>query len=390
MTKRVLELVDNNGNTPLHIAVAHNNIKIIPYILKNNGFQSLIKKNNSNKTPIDLAIENQFNEIFKTFLSSVKKKNICKDYDFGRNLLNKAIECRNLKAIILLLEYKNSPIKLNMLSLLSLTKYGGRSFSQQIICNDFQDILKNSYENSHKFFRSSKPLLKIFCSNNTESNSDVTIDPDFPLHEKLLLYKILIIDNFSELNFRELNYLYYNRVIYKPLNIIAKEDKYKEIYNSLYTRASMFYKKILYPLVIRLINKAFFVATGIPNAKEIGEKIAEIAYNKADVIEVSTRVINAFVPAKQKLIDNYYEATQIKDEDLKIKILFDSMKDYSMCTHAPHKDSHLQYILENSINIIKRYYSNSKDRKFTSKIGLQRLKEVEEALSLCINLPQIS
>lgn len=64
---------DREGNTTLHLAVAQGHREVVEYLLSQ-GVRGFDVKNNSGKTPVDVARENSHKEILKLMLSYEKNK----------------------------------------------------------------------------------------------------------------------------------------------------------------------------------------------------------------------------------------------------------------------------------------------------------------------------
>ena len=96
-----IEILDDEGNTGLILAVIYSNIQIAKFFLKNSP-EMLEKKNNNGYTPLLLAVYNNDNLMF--FLLANNLENVITD---GNSLYELAIRNENLDIINYLNPYKN-------------------------------------------------------------------------------------------------------------------------------------------------------------------------------------------------------------------------------------------------------------------------------------------
>ena len=102
-----LNAVDNQGNTPLHLAVQNGNKELVDYLLKQHVLTTL--KNNENNTPYDIAIS-LFNDT--TYLYNVEKQKRKQNANTRKTIEKLEKKLIHTNALVLLL--KSSKQKTNL------------------------------------------------------------------------------------------------------------------------------------------------------------------------------------------------------------------------------------------------------------------------------------
>ncbi|BBB15055.1 ankyrin repeat domain protein [Candidatus Rickettsiella viridis] len=109
---------DQEGNTPLHLAIHKNNPQIVPKLLKYCGKTDLLVKNKKGEIPLTLAIKNNRLEMVKQLLN--KKAHLYSSAEDGANQLCVAIQNENPDMVELLLKNDAKPYMNDYSKLLAL------------------------------------------------------------------------------------------------------------------------------------------------------------------------------------------------------------------------------------------------------------------------------